>query len=124
MDLENAARQSGVIPPEKVAPLLSRLKDAPDYTWLLTPPNQTQTRLQGDLLSDFPLALVDSNGNPRCNRFTVLVLNNTCDLQPNRSEFVTVAPVLGFDDFSQFIQKKRGEKRSANYLADVKANKV
>ncbi len=124
MDLENAARQSGVIPPENVAPLLSRLSEAPDFNWLLTQPHKTQARLQGDLLDDFPLALVGPDGSPRCKRFTVLVLNNTCDLQPLRSEFVTVAPVFSFSDFSRFIREKRGENRAANYLADVKRNKV
>ena len=88
MDLENAARESGVIPPGYVAPLLSRLGNTSDFTWLLTQPHEIQARLQGDMLGDFPLALVGPDGNPRCKRFTVLVLNNTCDLQPNRSEFV------------------------------------
>jgi hypothetical protein len=123
MDLEDAARQSGIIPPERVASLVSLLK-APDFRWLLTPPHPAQSRLQGDLLSEFPLALVGADGNPKCTSFTVLVLNNTCDLQPNRSDFVTVAPVLDFDAFSQHVIRKRGEARASNYLRDVMANKV
>lgn len=123
MDLEDAAQQSGVIPPERVASLVSCLK-APDFGWLLTCPHSTERRLQGDVLSDFPVALVDSAGSPRCKQFTVLVLNNTCDLQPQRSEFVTVAPVLDFGAFSQHVIQKRGEASAANYLKDVKANRV
>lgn len=123
MDLEDAARQSGVIPPERVASLVSCLK-APDFRWLLTPPHSTQSRLQGDLLSDFPVALVDPDGQPKCSQFTVLVLNNTCDLQPKRADFVTVAPALDFDAFSQHVIRKRGEAKAANYLQDVMANRV
>lgn len=53
MDLEDAARQSGVIPHERVASLVTCLK-APDFDWLLAGPHSTQSRLQGDLLSDSP----------------------------------------------------------------------
>lgn len=123
MDLEDAARQSGVIPPKMVASLLACLK-AHDFYWPLTEPHGTQPRLQGDLLSEFPVALVDSNGTPRCKQFTVLVLNNTCDLQPKRSDFVTVAPVLDFQAFSEHVIQKRGEIRARNYLNDVAANRV
>lgn len=123
MDLEDAARQSGVIPPERVASLVSCL-NTPDFRWLLNGPNATQPRLQGDLLSNFPVALVDHTGSPRCKQFTVLVLNNTCDLQPQRADFVTVAPVLDFHAFSQHVIQKRGEVKATNYLKDVMANRV
>ena len=47
MDLEQAARQSGVIPTEKVASLLASLKRVPDYSWVLLPPHSSEERLQG-----------------------------------------------------------------------------
>jgi hypothetical protein len=124
MDLEAAARQSGVIPPQRVDSFISCLKSPSDYSWLLTVPHPTETRLQGDLFCDFPFAIVDHDGNPKCSRFTVLVLNNTCDLQPSRSNFVTAAPVLDFGSYSQSIVKKRGGNKAANFLKDVMANKV
>lgn len=124
MELEEAARQSGVIPADRIAALISCLKKTPDYSWLLTAPHQSITRLQGDLLRDFPVAIVDRDGNPLCRRLTVLVLNNTCDLQPQRSEFVIVAPVMDFGDFSESVIHKRGEVSSRNYLKDVMANNV
>lgn len=124
MDLEAAARQSGVIPSQKVDSFISCLKYPSDYSWLLTVPHPTETRLQGDLFGDFPIAIVDPDGKPRCKHFTVLILNNTCDLQPRRSNFVTAAPVLDFGSYSQSIAKKRGENKAANFLKDVKANKV
>jgi hypothetical protein len=124
MDLEGAARQSGVIPSQKVDSFISCLKSPSDYSWLLTVPHPTETRLQGDIFNDFPLAIVDPDGNPKCSRFTVLVLNNTCDLQPLRSNFVTAAPVLDFGSYSQSIVRKRGENKAANFLKDVMANRV
>lgn len=124
MDLEQAAGQSGVIPPDKVASLLASLKKVPDYSWCLTPPHTSQERLQGDVLSDFPVALVDDAGSPRCKKLAVLVLNNTCDLQPSRSQFVTVAPVMDFGLFSQSVIATRGPDRARNYLHDVRANHI
>lgn len=51
-------------------------------------------------------------------------MNNTCDLQPQRSDFVTVAPVLDFHAFSRHVIQKRGEAKATNYLKDVMANRV
>jgi hypothetical protein len=124
MEFEEAARQSGLIPPERLAPLVSSLKKAPDFSWVLTAPHPTQSRLQGDLVGEIPVAVVDPSGQAKCNPFTVVVLNNTCDLQPGRSNFVTVAPVMDFASFSEFEIRRRGRERAENYLQDVKANKV
>jgi hypothetical protein len=124
MELEEAAQQSGVIPPEKVAALITCLKKVPGFSWLLTEPHPTQSRLQGDVFGEVPVAVVDSDGQPRCKPCTVLILNNTCDLQPNRAKFVTVAPVFDFGDFLEYEIRKHGEARAGNYLKDVMANKV
>jgi hypothetical protein len=124
MDLEQAARQSGIIPPEKVESLLASLRRIPDYSWVLLSPHSSEERLQGDLLSEFPVAVVDGEGHPRCSKFAVLVLNNTCDLQPGRFQFVTLAPAMDFARFSQTYLEQEGEERARSYLHSVKANKV
>jgi len=103
---------------------VASLRKVPDYSWVLTSPHPSEERLQGDLLSDFPVALVDDAGNPRCKKFSVLVLNNTCDLQPSRLQFVTVAPVMDFALFSATVIQKRGEERARDYLRDVRANNI
>jgi hypothetical protein len=59
-----------------------------------------------------------------CKKFAVLVLNNTCDLQPSRSQFVTVAPVLDFALFSESVIACKGADRARNYLHDARANKI
>jgi hypothetical protein len=124
MDLEQAARESGVIPEAKVSSLLASLKKVPDYSWVLTTPHPTDPRLQGDLLGNFPVAIVDEDGKPLCNRFVVLVLNNSCDLEPGRTQYVTVAPVFDFGGFSKHIIGKRGENNARSYLRDVRENRV
>jgi len=124
MDLARAAGESGVIPPEKVGSLLASLKRVPDFSWVLLGPHPSDERLQGDLLSDFPVAVVDNEGNPRCSKFAVLVLNNTCDLQPGRSQFVTVAPAMDFSRFSKTYIGQEGEERAKSYLHAVRANQV
>jgi hypothetical protein len=124
MDLEESARQSGVIPPERVASLIAALRKVPDFSWLLTQPHPTIERLQADLLVDFPVALVAPDGAPRCKPFVVLIVNNTCDLQPGRSNFVTVAPVLDFEAFAAAEIAKRGEEGARDYLRDIRSNRV
>ncbi len=124
MDLEESARQSGVIPPDRVTSLIAALRKVPDVSWLLAGPNPSIERLQADLLDDFPLALVAPDETPRCKRFVVLIVNNTCDLQPDRSRFVTVAPVLDFKVFAAAEIAKRGEERARSYLHDIRSNRV
>jgi hypothetical protein len=124
IEFEQAAKDSGVIPSAKVASLIASLKKTPDFSWVLTAPHPTETRLQGDILHDFPVAIVADDGTPRCNRVAVLVLNNTCDLQPNRAQYVTVAPTLDFKTFSDYTIKKRGESSAQNYIKDVRQNRV
>ncbi|GEM_PF-1440530 len=124
MDLEEAARQSGVIPPERIASLIAALRKVPDVSWLLTQPHPTIDRLQADLLKDFPVALVAPDGSPKCSKFVVLIVNNTCDLQPGRSNFVTVAPIMDFKAFAAAEVSKRGEEGARSYLRDVRSDRV
>jgi hypothetical protein len=124
IEFEEAARGSGIIPDSKVSSLLSSIRKIPDFTWVLTSPHPTDPRLQGDLLKDFPVAIVDSAGEALCKRFVVIVLNNSCDLEPKRSQFVTVAPVLDFFAFSNYSINKRGEDKAKSYLRAVRENQV
>jgi hypothetical protein len=124
MDLAQAARESGVIPPAQVGSLLIALSKLPDCSWLLTGPHPNEERLQGDLISEFPVAVVDKNGVAQCSKFAVLILNNTCDLQPARSDFLTVAPAMDFAKYSEFMIGSLGEAKASNHLRSVHENKV
>lgn len=76
------------------------------------------------MLSEFPVAVVDGDGHPHCAKFAVLVLNNTCDLQPGRSQFVTLAPAMDFARFSRTYIEQEGEERARSYLHSVRANRI
>ncbi len=124
IDLEEAALRTTVVPPEKVASLLAALRKVPEFGWLLTPPNLGEKRLQGDIHADFPVAVIAPGGKAVSKNLAVLILNNTCDLQPNRSAFVNVAPVLDFEQFSRVEIARRGEDGARSYLHDIRSNRV
>jgi hypothetical protein len=124
IDLEEAALRTSLVPPEKVASFLSALKKVPEFGWLLMPAHAEVQRLQGDLHADFPVALIAPDGRAVSKKFAVLILNNTCDLQPKRSSFVNVAPVMDFQDFTKSVIEKRGEDGARSYLHEIRSNKV
>jgi hypothetical protein len=122
MDLERAARESGVVRPEHLAALLRSLK-SPDFRWIVSSPSQTDERLQGDLVSQMPIALIDAAGRVRSRDLIAMVLNNACDLQYWRSKFITLAPVTDFEIFASRALKKDPE-RARSYLESVRANRI
>ena len=122
MDFEQAARESGVVRPEHVAALLRSLKTR-NFGWIVCNPSTDEQRLQGDLMREMPIALVDRDGNPRSSTFIVMVINNVCDLEPGRSEFVTLAPIHDFEKFSAVILDNDRE-RAKSYLESARANLI
>jgi len=122
MDLERAARESGVVRPEHVAELLRSLKTR-NFGWIVCSPSQTEERLQGDLVQEMPVAVIHRDGTVRSKKFIVMVINNACDLQPGRSEFVTLAPVEDFERFAVHVSN-RDRERAKNYLESIRANHI
>ena len=108
MDLERAARESGIVRPEHLDALLRSLRST-DFRWIVCNPSQTEERLQGDLVSEMPVALIDAAGMVRSRQLSVMVLNNACDLQRGRSRFITLAPVR-FPQIRSGHAKKRSPK--------------
>lgn len=122
MDLEKAARESGVVRPEHVAELLRALKTK-DFGWIVCTPSQTEERLQGDLVQEMPVAVIHHDGQVRSKNFIVMVINNACDLEPGRSEFVTLAPVEDFERFALLVSN-RDREQARNYLESIRANNI
>jgi hypothetical protein len=52
-----------------------------------------------------------------------MVINNVCDLQVGRSEFVTLAPVHDFKKFAESMLSK-GSEQAKTYLESVRANRI
>jgi hypothetical protein len=95
--LDDFSRYATIIPEEHLPALARNLKRIPDFSWLISSPHPELERLQGDLLVDFPTVFLDEAGTPRSRQFTVMILNNTCDLPDERLDFVTAAPVVDFN---------------------------
>jgi len=106
-DLPDFSKYTRIIPKEQIPALTRDLKKVPDFSWLLVQPHPEIERLQGDLLKDFPTVILDDKANPRCRDFTVLILNNTCDLPDDRLDFVAAAPVVDFNKYVEFERTRR-----------------
>ncbi|MBI4489708.1 MAG: hypothetical protein HY694_11535 [Deltaproteobacteria bacterium] len=105
--LDDFSRYATIIPDEYLPALARNLKRIPDFTWIIGRPHEDVQRLQGDLLLDFPTVFLDEAGVPRSRQFTVMILNNTCDLPDGRLDFVTAAPVVDFNNYLEFERERR-----------------
>jgi hypothetical protein len=101
---------------------MKSLSRIPDFTWLLNEPHTSEERLQGDLVRDFPTVLVDENGNPRLASFTVMILNNTCDLPDDRLDFVTAAPIVDFQKYLESEKTRRSPESLEGYAGSIRRN--
>ena len=125
MYLDEAARHSGLFQGSSLQAFLDWLHQEPETPPLLVDPHPDEERLQGDLVDGMPFAIIDAGGAARRAVFTVAVVNNTCDLQPGRSEFITVVPVFEFSAFEGGIRRgRRNRAAAADFLHSVKQNKV
>ena len=104
---DDFSRFAKVIPEEHLPALANNLKRIPDFSWLIDIPHAAIERLQGDVLSNFPTVFLDEQGAPRSREFTVLVLNNTCDLPDDRLDFITAAPIVDFNKYLEFERERQ-----------------
>jgi len=111
--VEDFSRFATIIPEEHLPALANNLKRIPDFSWLLDLPHAGIERLQGDVLSNFPTVFLDERGEPRSREFTVLVLNNTCDLPDDRLDFITAAPIVDFDKYLEFERERQFRGKNA-----------
>lgn len=123
MDFAEVAVSTGIVRQEHLDDLLRHLK-VRTFAWLVCDPPQNEPRLQGDVLLQLPVAVVAPDGTPKCQGWTAMVMNNACDLQPNRSDMVTVAPVQSFEKYAKAIMGSLPPDQAKNHLESVRANKV
>lgn len=110
--LDDFSRYTTIIPEEHFPALQRNLRRIPDFSWVIGRPHAEIERLQGDLLVDFPTVFLDQAGVPQSKQFTVMILNNTCDLPEGRLDFVTAAPVVDFNNYLEFEQERRFHGRT------------
>ena len=114
------SRYATIIPEEHHPALTRNLKRIPDFSWLIVLPHPQIERPQGDVLADFPTVFLDEKGLPRSRQFTVMILNNTCDLPDDRLDFVTAAPIVDFNEYLEFERKRRFRGKDAVEESDKK----
>jgi hypothetical protein len=108
---EDFSRFARIIPEEHLPALANNLKRIPDFSWVIDIPNSEIERLQGDVLANFPTVFLDERGEARSREFTVLVLNNTCDLPDDRLDFITAAPIVDFNKYMEFERERRSRNK-------------
>ena len=119
---EDFSRFARIIPEEHLPALANNLKRIPDFSWVIDIPHAEIERLQGDVLSNFPTVILDERGEARSREFTVLVLNNTCDLPDDRLDFITAAPIV---DFNKYLEFERDRQFSGkNGLGDSERRRI
>jgi hypothetical protein len=124
MDAAALVKAAGIVPEGKRASFVDYLSRLPKTPGLVDRPHRTEQHLQGDILREFPFCVITGEEPPVVKPITVAVLNNTCDLQPNRSDFVNVSPVIDFAGLRESIQAKRSEASAKDFLRDVQNNNV
>lgn len=121
-EFDDFSKYTRIIPKEHIPALSRDLKKIPDFSWLLGQPHPEIERLQGDLLKNFPTVFLDDNAKPKSRNFTVMVLNNTCDLPDDRMDFVTAAPVVDFNEYVTFERARR--LQTGTTLTESEKNRI
>ncbi len=116
------SRYATIIPEEHQPALQRNLTRIPDFSWLLSEPHPSLERLQGDLIKKFPTVFLDDSATPRSRDFTVMLLNNTCDLPDERLDFVTAAPVVDFQKYLEFERPRRTAESLRAYADSIRRN--
>lgn len=124
MKWEDTVRRSSVIREQHRESLISDLQDKPNFNWLVGDPHHSIDRLQGDFLETFPVSYIDPEEKPVTKRQTVMLINNTCDLPPGRSQFVSVAPVFDLGKYLEGRAKVRKTESLTNFEKDLRKNQI
>jgi hypothetical protein len=89
--------------PEPIKPFREQLKNFPDgYEKWVYAASLPEKIYQGDVFKTVPFVCIDDNGAATpLDEFPGMVISNTCDVQPKRSDFALIAPVIELDDYKK-----------------------
>lgn len=124
MDIVESAARLGFISQNCRKEFIERLSQTPPPSPTLIAAHPAEERLQGDVYSKMPFVILKSDGTFKSKDLMCMVLNNTCDLQPNRSEHCNFAAVAKYADFKSHMIAAKGEERATGFLKSIEANKV
>ncbi|MGD9745027.1 MAG: hypothetical protein AB7I98_00010 [Verrucomicrobiales bacterium] len=100
---------------------LIRTSPPPSY---YVDPHLEEERLQGDLFHDVPFVRIKSENDHTLKLQVAVVLNNTCDLQTGRSDFINFALAADFSKFKRAIESRENPEKARGFLDSVKKNVV
>lgn len=113
-----------VLIPYQTQLLLREIKGFPKYIekWFYSP-TLPKVLYQGDLMHDLPVVLIDEGGEPTGRYCDVMLLSTTCDINQPSTEFITIAPMISFTDYSsKKIPGKWKKRQWKDHLDAVKKN--
>jgi len=122
MDPLEAASRAGFIPERSKEAFVAWLTKSGNQHAIL--PHPDEQRLQGDIYRQFPFALVKDDHQASIALKVILVLNNTCDLQLNRTPSCNVALAADYNCYAESIRAARSDQSATNFLADVERNRI
>ncbi len=122
MDFPDFRGSAEFIKEEHRSGFLFRLNDPAGLPKALDP-HPDASRLQGDIFQDFPFARMNQSGKISSKNQFCMVLNNTCDLQPERSKTCNVALAIDYLRYEREASE-RGVEGVENHLKAVKNNEI
>jgi hypothetical protein len=108
--------------PEHLKSFASDLRKYPvDYPkWFYgQPPKEIY---QGDVIAEARTALIDDDGTGSYREGAVVVISNTCDVQPNRDDYLLLAPLLTLEERYECVTLT-GQAR-IDHFHDLKRNRL
>jgi len=124
VNFEEAAEKSSVIRTDHRVSFIECLRKIPDFSWTVGQPNSYFDRVQGDFFKEFPVVYLNPAGDPVASRKHVMLVNNSCDLPPERTSMVTVAAVFDFAKYLKSLDGRRSPEAIKNHARDVRENQI
>lgn len=125
MTFEEAIERSSIILPEhknEFAALLAKFP-ADLEKWIYRVPAESNSLFQSDILLEIPVCFIDEDGDTVQGIDTVTMISNTCDMQPDRKEFIIASPIIPITDFEEHL-RSIGETGIDTKLTDIRRNRI
>lgn len=125
MTFEEAIDRSSIILPEhkkEFAMLLAKFPAGLEK-WIYGVRAESNSLFQGDILVEIPVCFIDEDGDTVQGIDPIAMISNTCDMQPDRKEFVIASPIIPITDFEEHL-RSIGETGTDTKLTDIRRNRI
>ncbi|GAF85940.1 unnamed protein product [marine sediment metagenome] len=123
--MEELIDKSDLILPQYKQKLKECLRSFPEHfeKWFYSP-SLPEDLYQGDIFLDVPVTLIDEDGGPIGGQAHVMLVSNSCDMQPSGSDCITVATIIDFQNFSREKPDSFSKDRWEDYLRSLTNNHI